>query len=132
MIAELRVRMRDLGDPRAPEESLTRDLSRGGLFLTTTVGLPIGTLLNVEIDIGRPARPLKFGDFEVPLKLKQAKEILRFRAEVVRVESEAPAPGSRFTGRVRGMGLRFIDPDPKSLRRLVDQAEVATRDLIRR
>lgn len=128
LVAELRVRMRDLGDPRAADDSLTRDISRGGLFLSTTVGLPVGTLVDLEIDVGPTVRPLRFGSVEVPVSSLASPDLLRFRAEVVRVESEAPGP----SGRVRGMGLRFIDPDPDAVQRLVEQAEVATRDLISR
>jgi uncharacterized protein (TIGR02266 family) len=103
--AELRVEFRHLGKPRETYRELTQNLSEGGVFVETSVGLSVGTALALEISPGPGAPPI------------------RLHAEVVRVEEEPGETGSRTTQRCRGMGLRFVDPTAAELSRLVDIAK---------
>ncbi len=84
---------------------LTRNLSEGGVFVATTVGLELGTEVALEISPGSSAEPIKM------------------RGEVVRVEEESVGTGSEVTVRTRGMAVRFKHSDPTELARLVDLAE---------
>jgi len=110
VLAELRVEFRHLGRPSETYEHLTRDLSQGGVFIQTTVGLELATPVALEIAPGRGAAPICL------------------RAEVVRVEEEPAAPGSRTTNRTRGMALRFTGNDADELERLIALAEQMQRE----
>jgi hypothetical protein len=79
-------------------------MSSGGVFLDTTVGLELGTEVDLEIAPGPGVRPIKM------------------RAEVVRVEEEPVTTGSKVTTRTRGMALRFLDCDPTEVQRLMTLA----------
>ncbi len=103
--AELRVEFRHLGRPKAPTGELSRDISSGGLFVATSVGLPLGTRVELEISPGPSAKPI------------------RVRAEVVRVEEEPGVTGSRATMRTKGMALRFVEVDPNDVTRLLSLAK---------
>ncbi len=102
---ELHVEFRHLGRPSETFAELSKDISAGGVFLDTTVGLTLGTEVAMEISPGPGVRPIKL------------------RAKVVRVEEEPPTTGSRVTARVQGMGLMFLDSDPGEVSRLVSLAK---------
>jgi hypothetical protein len=88
---EVRVEFRHLGRPDDTFADLSRDISAGGVFIDTTVALPLGTELALEIApaAGGPA--------------------IRLRAEVVRIEEQPGETGSKATSRIRGMALKFLD-----------------------
>lgn len=102
---ELRVEFRHLGRPKAPTGELSRDISSGGLFVATSVGLPLGTKVELEISPGPNAKPI------------------RVNAEVVRVEEEPGVTGSRATMRTKGMALRFVDAEAQDVKRLLSLAK---------
>lgn len=108
--AELRLEFKHLGRPNETFEDLTRDLSEGGVFVATTVGLELGVELALEIAPGPGAAPI------------------RMRAEVVRVEEEPVSTGSKVTTRARGMALRFKHADPAELARLLELTERMQRE----
>lgn len=95
---------RHLGRPKAPTGELSRDISAGGLFVATSVGLPLGTQVELEIAPGPSAKPI------------------RVQAEVVRVEEEPGVTGSRATMRTKGMALRFTDGSAQEIQRLLSLA----------
>jgi uncharacterized protein (TIGR02266 family) len=101
---ELHVEFRHLGRPTETYADISRNLSTGGVFLDTTVGLELGTEVDLEIAPGPGVRPIKM------------------RAEVVRVEEEPVTTGSKVTTRTRGMALRFLDCDPNETQRLMTLA----------
>ncbi|MEQ8278135.1 MAG: PilZ domain-containing protein [Deltaproteobacteria bacterium] len=105
---ELHVEFRHLGRPSESYAEISRNLSTGGVFLDTTVVLELGTEVALEIAPGPGTRPI------------------RMRAEVVRVEEEPVATGSRVTTRTRGMALQFLDSDPHEIQRLVTLAQHMT------
>ncbi|MCB9653551.1 MAG: PilZ domain-containing protein [Deltaproteobacteria bacterium] len=102
---ELHVEFRHLGRPAETYAEITRNLSSGGVFLESTVTLPVGTVVELEIAPGSNIRSIKL------------------RAEVVRVEEEPATTGSRVTARIRGMALRFLEPDPVEHGRLMALAK---------
>ena len=87
VLVELRVEFRHLGRPTETYADIIRNLSQGGVFLDTSVGLPVNTEVELEVSPGPGARPI------------------RLTAEVVRVEEEPVGTGSRVTTRTRGTGL---------------------------
>lgn len=102
---ELHVEFRHLGRPSETYGDICRNLSAGGVFLDTTVGLELGTEVALEIAPGPGMRPIKM------------------RAEVIRVEEEPVTTGSKVTTRTRGMALRFLeDCDPNEVQRLLTLA----------
>lgn len=104
---DLRVEFRHLGRPDDTYADLTRDISAGGIFVDTTVGLEIGTEVALEITPGNSGTPIQV------------------RAKVVRVEEQQGETGSKATTRTRGMALRFVDPIDTNpdLARLVSLAQ---------
>lgn len=105
---ELPVEFRHLGRPNETYGEMCRNLSAGGVFLDTTVGLELGTEVDLEVAPGAGVRPI------------------RMRAEVVRIEEEPVTTGSRVTSRTRGMALRFLDCDPNEVQRLLTLANQMT------
>jgi uncharacterized protein (TIGR02266 family) len=103
--AELRVEFRHLGRPHESFSDISRDISNGGIFIDTSVGLEVGTEVSLDISPGPSALPI------------------RLQAEVVRVEEELPASGSSVTVRVRGMALRFVGAPSHELARLLGLVE---------
>lgn len=101
---ELRVEFRHLGRPSETHAEIIQNLSQGGVFLGTSVVLPLETQVELEVSPGPGARPI------------------RLLGEVVRVEEEPVGRGSRVTRRTRGMALRFVNPDPAELNRLMSLA----------
>jgi uncharacterized protein (TIGR02266 family) len=104
VLVELRVEFRHLGRPNETYADIIRNLSQGGVFLDTSVGLPVNTELELEVSPGPGARPV------------------RLAAQVVRVEEEPVGTGSRVTTRTRGMALRFVNADPSEVSRLMGLA----------
>lgn len=104
LAVELRVEFRHLGRPNETYADLSRNLSQGGVFLDTSVVLPLGTEIDLEVSPGPGSRPIVL------------------RAEVVRVEEEPVTTGSRITARVRGMALRFKNVDAGEISRLMSLA----------
>lgn len=102
---ELHVEFRHLGRPSETYQDISRNISAGGVFLGTSVGLEFGTEVALEITPGPGVRPIKM------------------RARVVRVEEEAVGTGSRVTARTRGMALEFLDSDPGEASRLMALAK---------
>src|SRR5262245_25068985 len=108
---EVRIEFRHLGRPDDTFADLTRDISAGGVFVDTTVALPLGTEVSLEIAPGGGAEPI------------------RLRAEVVRIEEQPGQTGSKATSRTRGMGLKFSDleggagPDVQRLLTLARQMQ---------
>jgi len=103
--AELHVELRHLGRPATTAAELTRDISAGGVFIDTSVGLEVGTEVALEIAAGEGLEPV------------------RLFARVVRVEERPLQPGSTSTDAVRGMAFAFIDGDPAEIERLVALAK---------
>lgn len=101
---ELRVEFRHLGRPNETYGDIVRNLSEGGVFLDSSVGLPLGTTVDLEISPGPGA------------------SAIRISGEVVRVEEEPVGTGSRVTARTRGMALRFVKADPGEVNRLLGLA----------
>jgi hypothetical protein len=101
---ELHIEFRHLGRPSETYADICRNLSAGGVFLDTTVGLELGTEVDLEITPGAGSKPIKM------------------RAEVVRVEEEPVSTGSKVTTRTRGMALRFLDSDANEISRLLTLA----------
>ena len=101
MPVELHVEFRHLGRPQETFADLSRNLSAGGVFIDTTVGLELGTEVALEVSPGPGTRAIKV------------------RAEVLRVEEERVGTGSKVTSRTRGMALNFVDPDPGEMMRLM-------------
>ena len=101
---ELHVEFRHLGRPNESYAEMCRNLSTGGVFLDTTVGLELGTEVDLEIAPGPGVRPITM------------------RAEVVRIEEEPVSTGSKVTTRTRGMALRFLESDPNETVRLLTLA----------
>ena len=108
--AELRVEFKHLGRPTDSYAELTKNLSAGGVFVDTTVGLELGTEVALEIAPGPGAQPI------------------RMRAEVVRVEEEQVSTGSKVTSRARGMALQFLNSDARELERLIELSETMLGD----
>lgn len=104
---DLRVEFRHLGRPQDSYADIVRDISTGGVFVDTTVGLEIGTEVSMEISPSPSVPPI------------------HLRAAVVRVEEQAGETGSKATTRTRGMALRFVDTPDKNpeLARLVGLAQ---------
>jgi len=98
---QLRVEFRHLKRPEETFADTVRNVSGGGIFVATTVGLPEGTLLSLDVRPGPGLRPI------------------RLQAEVVRVEESWGETGSRQEGRTRGMGLRFVTNEPGEMERLL-------------
>lgn len=101
---ELHVELRHLGRPSETYADICRNVSAGGVFLDTTVGLELGTEVDLEITLSPGAKPIKM------------------RAEVVRVEEEPVTTGSKVTTRTRGMALRFLESDANEISRLLSLA----------
>jgi uncharacterized protein (TIGR02266 family) len=81
-------------------ETQSVNISRTGMFLTTSEAVPLGTLLELEVG------------------LADGFSLLKGKAEVVRVSQTAPA----------GLGVRFVELDPAS-QKLVDRiVEVNTQE----
>lgn len=97
----MRLEFRHLKRPEETFAETVRDVSEGGLFVATTIGLEPGTLVALDIRPGPGSRPI------------------HIKAEVVRVEEAWGETGSRQEGRARGMGLRFVASDPKEIDRLL-------------
>lgn len=102
---ELRVEFRHLGRPHETHVEVARNLSLGGAFVETTVGLELGTAVSLEISPGPGSRPIKIV------------------GEVVRVEEEPVSTGSRVTARTRGMALRFTEANETELSRLLSLSQ---------
>lgn len=98
---ELHVEFRHLGRPKETFAELSRDLSAGGVFIDTTVGLELGTEVALEVSPSPGTRAIKV------------------RAEVVRIEEERVGTGSKVTSRTRGMTLNFLESDPGEMSRLM-------------
>jgi hypothetical protein len=104
LLVELHVEFRHLGRPNETYADICRNLSAGGVFLDTTVGLELGTEVDLEIAPGPGVKPIKM------------------RAEVVRVEEEPVSTGSKVTTRTRGMALRFLESEANEIARLLTLA----------
>lgn len=90
----------------------------------------MGTEIALEIDLAPPDRPVKLAGGKLKISRPKAPStLIKLRAVVVRLEDEGPAPGGRQDGRVRGMGVRFVDADQDILERLIAAAHAATVDL---
>ena len=85
----LKVRLQDVGRPGGSVDELVSNVSAGGVFIESDSILELGAVVMLDVRV----------EPETPIRLK---------AEVVRVE-ESP----------RGMGLRFVDSDPRALVRLL-------------
>jgi Tfp pilus assembly protein PilZ len=110
MEARLEVRFEDLGRPDLGPGHLIENLGQGGVFVATTVGLPLGTTLTLRIRLDAPAAPV------------------RIQARVVHVLEQPSVTGSASVGRVRGLGLAFEPQDPEPVRRLLSWARALAHD----
>lgn len=109
---ELHIEFRHLGRPEDTYADITRDISSGGVFVGTTVGVDVGTELDLEISPGPGAAPIKL------------------RAQVVRIEEQPGQTGSRATSRTRGMALQFLDAEQNAadINRLMSLAKQMQRE----
>jgi uncharacterized protein (TIGR02266 family) len=98
----------DFSSVDALRGQLLTNLSRGGLFVSTTHLLEIGTRVTLHVHIESSDE-----EIEVP-------------AEVV-----SHNVGPRFQAELRGMGLRFLEMDDNVRRKLEDLYEGALRRAIR-
>ncbi len=99
---EMHVEFRHLGRPHESFADIARNMSAGGVFIDSSVGLSLNTEVQLEIAPGPGSRPIKL------------------QAQVVRVEEEAVGTGSKVTTRTRGMALRFLSSsDPQEMQRLL-------------
>jgi len=103
----MRVELRHLKRPEETFAETVRNVSGGGLFVASTVGLTPGTLVALDVRPGPGVRPI------------------HIKAEVVRVEESPAETGSRQEGRTRGMGLAFVASEPGELERLLTIAHAA-------
>lgn len=107
---EMRVQFRHLRRSQETFAEVAKNVSLGGLYVESTVGFEPGTRVELEILPGPGARGI------------------RVAAEVVRVEEEQAETGSRTDGRSRGMGLRFLEADPREMERLIALAEAMAKE----
>lgn len=99
---ELSVEVRHLGRPDESFADVTRDLGAGGLFIDTTVGLPLGTPVSIEVTVGDGGRPITV------------------EGEVVRVECQTGMTGSKADRRVCGLAISF-EPKQRSVAKLLER-----------
>ncbi len=97
---ELRVEFRHLGRPQESFAEIAKNLSTGGIFVETSVGIPLGSQVVLEIAPSRSAKPITV------------------HAEVVRVEEEPGTVGSKAVARTKGLGMRFLASDAAEVARL--------------
>jgi uncharacterized protein (TIGR02266 family) len=97
--AELRVQIEDVRRPGSSFADVLRNASEGGVFVATSVTLPIGTPVLLRVDPGIRRRPIEL------------------RARVVRVHEDPGETGSLATDRDRGMALAFEESDDEALER---------------
>lgn len=95
---------RHLGRPSETYADIISNLSQGGVFLGTSVVLPLDTDVELEVSPGPGAKAI------------------HLLGRVVRVEEEPVGTGSRVTARTRGMALKFVNPNPGELNRLMGLA----------
>lgn len=93
---ELRVAVRHLGRPDETHEETIRNISSGGVFIDTSVGLPPGTPVGLDVVLDEDTVPVE--------------------GEVVRVEWEAER-GSE--GPSRGIAIAFRPGQDAVIERLV-------------
>ena len=91
---ELSVAFRDLGRPEESHADLVRNISAGGVFIETSVGLPVGTAVAVGIQLDPRGRSIEL------------------EGEVVRVEWQSGTTGSRSERRVQGLAVLFRPGQP--------------------
>lgn len=100
--AEFRIELRHLGRPGESFADVTHNVSEGGLFIESSMGLELGTEVQLEILPTKGAQPITLV------------------ARVVRVEEEAGEKHSKKIRRVRGMALEFVDRDHEEVKRLME------------
>ena len=105
LLVELNVSFCDLGRPEESFEDVARNLSEGGVFIETSVGLPLGTPLQLEVRFG-PGKPS-----------------VVVNGEVIRVEAEMGVTGSTQERRVVGLAIHFQPGQTKAVERLIRQAQ---------
>lgn len=101
---ELHVEFRHLGRPREGYAEVCKNISAGGVFLATTVVLPVGTRVELLVAAGPRMPPV------------------HVEAEVLRVEAEPVGTASAVTSPARGMALRFL---PKAAAEVVELQRLA-------
>lgn len=99
MEAELRVQIEDVRRPGSSFADVLRNASEGGVFVATSVTLPIGTPVLLRVDPGMRQRSIEL------------------RARVARVHEDLGETGSTATERDRGMALAFEESDDEALER---------------
>lgn len=99
---EMRVAVRHLGRPDETFEETMRNLSLGGVFIDTSVGLRPGTPVGLDVQVD--------GD------------MLSVEGEVVRVEWEAERAGSGSGRRSRGVAIEFRPGQEAVIADLVERA----------
>lgn len=95
----MRVQIEDVRRPNASFAEVLKNASEGGVFVATSVTLPIGTPVLLRVDPGMRGRPIEL------------------RARVVRVHEDPGETGSTTTERDRGMALAFEGADEEALQR---------------
>lgn len=99
--AELHVEFSHLGGAEASHAEVAENISSGGVFLRTSVVLPVGTVMSLTISPG-PSQP--------PIRLE---------AEVVRTVTTSGTTGSVAEASPYGMGLKFLDAPGDAIDRLL-------------
>lgn len=92
-LVELSVHFRHLGRPEETYEDIARNISMGGVFIETSVGLPLGTPLWAEISFEGDTPPVTV------------------EGEVVRVEEQA-VTCAKGEPPVRGLAVEFRPGQP--------------------
>ncbi|MBX2813299.1 MAG: PilZ domain-containing protein [Myxococcales bacterium] len=101
LTAVIKVAFRDLGRPEETFQDVTRNLSEGGVFIETSVVLPLGTPLLVEV---------RFEGAYAPVAID---------GEIIRVEGEMSSQDVVAMRRVVGIAVRFREGQSRSINRLI-------------
>lgn len=103
---ELAVAFRHLGRPDESHEDVVRNLSEGGVFIETSVGLPLGTPLAIEVALEDPP----------------GRDVVTVEGEVVRVEWQVGRTGSTEERTARGLAVAFVPGQERVVNRLLARA----------
>ena len=101
---ELDVSVRDLGRPEESREAVLRNIGVGGVFIETSVGLPLGTAVQLDVEVDG--------------------EKVSVEGQVIRVEWQSGRSGASAERRVRGLAVEFR-PGQSTVKTLLARVERA-------